>query len=203
MHENSNINGEFLLYNRLRNGEERAFKQLYDEHYRRLAVFANTILSDSDLARSVVQDVFVTLYEKREEINIHTSLKSHLFQSVRNRCLNILKHDKITRIHHQRILDNSSKIEKPFETLEYNELEKLITDVINSLPEQCKRIFRMSRYDNLSNQEIADHLVLSKRTVETQISKALKRLKEELLKSGLLEHTWIMTLLLIFFLDTF
>ena len=185
---------ELQLYNRLKSGEESAFRQLFDMYYRRLVAFANNMLADVDLSRGVVQDVFVMLYEKRNELNIHTSLKSHLFQSVRNRCLNIIKHDKIKRIHHQKIYESGSEVEQPFESLEYNELEELVTRIIEELPAECKKIFKMSRYEGVSNQQIAEELNLSKRTVETQISKALKRMREELSKSKLIDNVWLLAI---------
>ena len=188
MSEKSIDKEELLLYNRLKNGEGLAFKQLFDIYYRRLVAFANTMLADLDLSRGIVQDLFVMLYEKRNELNIHTSLKSHLFQSVRNRCLNVIKHEKIKNIHHQRIYENGSELELPFESLEYNELENLIIKIVERLPSECNKIFKMSRYDGLTNQEIAEKLSISKRTVETQISKALKRMREELAKSNLLDN---------------
>lgn len=177
---------DLLFISRLKKGEELAFKQLFDIYYRRLVAFANKLLTDPDLSRSLVQDVFVMFYEKRDEINIRTSLKSLLFQTVRNRCLNIIKQNKMQQEHHKRILEITPDYIKPFENLEYNELEECITKTVDNLPEQCKKIFEMSRYDGINNQEIADTLNLSKRTVETQISKALKRIRAELSEIGLL-----------------
>jgi len=178
-----------LFLSQLKKGDEQAFRQLFDIYYRRLVGFANKMLTDPDLSRSVVQDVFVMFFEKREEINIHTSLKSHIFQSVRNRCLNIIKQNKMQQEHHKRILEISPVQEQPFENLEYNELENCITKTVEDLPDQCKKIFTMSRYEGVNNQEIADTLNLSKRTVETQISKALKRLRTELSDRGLIKLT--------------
>jgi RNA polymerase sigma-70 factor (ECF subfamily) len=171
---------DLLLISRLQKGDEDAFRQLFDMYYRRLVAFANKMLTDIDLSRGVVQDVIVMLYEKRNKINIHTNLRSFLFQIVRNRCLNIIKKDKIKIEHHKHILQNKPIFEEPFENLEYSELENSIVKVIDNLPDQCKKIFTMSRYDGISNQNIADELQLSKRTVETQISKALKRIRDEL-----------------------
>lgn len=197
MSEKNNIQDHRLLLSGLKSGEEAVFRFLFDQYYRSLVAFANKFLGDSDTSRSVVQDVFVMLYDKREELNIHTNLKSHLFQSVRNRCLNILKHDKMKREHHQRIYDSGQEAEQPFESLEYAELEKCIATAINELPDQCRKIFRMSRYEGVPNQEIADQLTISKRTVETQISKALKRIRDELKHSGLLDNGWLLLLLLL------
>lgn len=201
MSENTSMHEDSLLLSGLKAGEERVFRHLFDKYYRPLVVFANRLLSDPDLSRSVVQDVFVMLYDKRGEINIHTSLSSHLFQTVRNRCLNVLKHNKMKREHHQRIFDSGTETEQPFQSLEYAELEHCIDLAINDLPAQCRRIFKLSRYDGVTNQEIADQLELSKRTVETQISKALKRIREELSKSGLLDNAWFLVLIYFHFLD--
>ncbi len=196
MLDNSLKHEDRFLLAGLKAGDEAVFKLLFDKYYRPLVVFANRILTDPDLSRSVVQDVFVMLFEKRSEINIHTSLSSHLFQTVRNRCLNVLKHNKMKREHHQRIFDSGNEAEQPFETLEYTELEQCIEKAISGLPDQCRKIFRLSRHDGVTNQEIADQLEISKRTVETQISKALKRIREDLAKSGLLDHSLYLILLL-------
>ncbi len=175
-----------LLLSGLKRGEERFYRLLFDKYYQPLVVFANRMLLDMDLSRSTVQDVFVMLFDKREEIVIHTSLNAHLYQSVRNRCLNHMKRDKMKNERHQIILDKGETFEKPSTSMEFNELEALIHSTIEVLPEQCRRIFKMSRQEGLTNQEIAENLAISKRTVETQISKALKRLREELGKHHLL-----------------
>ena len=194
MSDNPQMHEDRFLLAGLKTGDEGVFRQLFDKFYRPLVVFANRLLSDPDLSRSIVQDVFVMMYDKRSELNIHTSLQSHLFQSVRNRCLNVLKHNKMKREHHQRIFDSGNETEQPAETLEYAELERCLDAAINELPDQCRKIFKLSRYEGVTNQEIADQLQLSKRTVETQISKALKRIREELAKSGLLDSAWFLVL---------
>lgn len=177
MSNSINTTNNLALTAALKRGEEEAFRQLFDEYYYRLVVFANRLLNDLDLSRSTVQDVFVVLFDKKDEITVHTSLNALLHQMVRNRCLNLLKRDKMKRNHHQQILLQVDEIEQPLETLEYNELENAIHLIVNDLPAQCQRIFKLSRYQGKSNQEIADKLQLSKRTVETQISNALKQLR--------------------------
>ncbi len=167
-------------------GEEIFYRRLFDLHYNELVIFANRMLNDQDLARSIVQDVFVMFYEKRNEINIHTSLKALLYQSVRNRCLNYIKREKMTREHHKHLFLSGAGMTEPSQILEFKELEKIINNTIEALPNQCRRIFKMSRHEGQSNQEIARELSISKRTVETQISKALKRLRESLLKNNML-----------------
>jgi len=190
------IPDDITLAARLKRGEEIAFRYLFDKYYHRLVVFANRLLSDFDLSRSIVQDVFVMLYDKKTEITIHTSLNAMMHQMVRNRCLNYIKRDKMKREHHQQIFLQSNDSELPVQSLEYEELEKAINEVVEDLPAQCQRIFKLSRFEGQTNQEIADSLNLSKRTVETQISNALKRLRVELRQRDLLPP--ILTILCLF-----
>lgn len=165
----------------IKKGDENAFKAVFDLYYAQLVVFARKVVIDDDLARDLVQDVIVGFYEKRENLNIHTSLKAHLYQSVRNRCLNQLKHSQIRREHHANIFVDKKNEESYVEDkLQETELEHKIYQVVKALPDQCRKIFEMSRFDGTPNQQIADELSLSKRTVETQISKALKVLRKQL-----------------------
>lgn len=179
-------------------GDESAYKKLFLKYYSQLVVFARKVVVDDDLSRELVQDVFVSFYEKRKELNIHTSLKAHLYQSVRNRCLNQLKHSQIRREHHANIyLDKKDEEAFVEDKLQQTELEFKIHSIIKTLPEQCRKIFEKSRFEGVTNQEIADELNLSKRTVETQISKALKILRKNL--AGYLSLiAWLIVVLRIF-----
>lgn len=163
----------------LRSGKEQAYKDLFYTYFEPLTYFANKYLKDMDLSKDLVQGVFTQIYEKREDLKISSSLKSYLFQSVANRSVNQLKSDKIHLRHHEDIKHRSedSYQEDQLETLE---LEAKINRIVNGLPTQCQNIFKLSRFEHKSNQEIADQLGISKRTVETQISKALKVLRQSL-----------------------
>ncbi|MCW3804781.1 RNA polymerase sigma-70 factor [Plebeiibacterium marinum] len=169
------------LLTRLSRGDESAFEQIFVAYYQPLVVFANKLVFDIDMARDLVQGVIVHFYEKREEIQIHTSLKAHLYQSVRNKCLNHLKREQTLRTHHSVLFQESKEAEGAFhDIMEETELENKIFQVINTLPGQCRKIFEMSRFQGKTNQEIADELSISKRTVETQISNALKKMRQKL-----------------------
>ncbi|NPA36699.1 MAG: RNA polymerase sigma-70 factor [Chlorobi bacterium] len=177
-------------------GDEKAYEELFLTYYARLVVFAQKLLGDEDLSKEMVQDVFVMFYEKREVLNIHTSLKSHLYQTVRNRCLNEIKRTQIRREHHSGIYNDKKNQEAYFDDkVQQTELEARIFNIVQSLPAQCKRIFKMSRYEGINNSEIAEKLQLSKRTVETQISKALKILRQQLkgyVDTALILIFWLM-----------
>lgn len=132
-----------------------------------------------DAARDVVQEVMSHIYENRQNLRIQESLKAFLYRSVSNRSLNILKHNEVKSRHHHLIKENSDDSYQ-HDLIELSELEAHISKLIEELPTECRRIFKMSRLDHKSNQEIADELNISKRTVETQISKALKIFKTAL-----------------------
>jgi len=183
-----------FLISGLMNGNKHSFEELFKKYYSPLVVFAMKMVKDDDLARELVQDVFVNFYEKRESIVIHTSLKAHLYQSVKNRCINYINRDKNLRQHHL-IIEREGKENDLYiqNAMEESELDEKLMQVIHSLPEKCREVFEMSRFDGKSNQEIADALQISKRTVETQISKALKMLREKMS-----EYLWISAVCLIF-----
>ncbi len=170
---------ENTLITNLKLGKEAAYKELFFTYFEPLTLYAKKYLGDLDTAQDVVQEVFSYLFENRESLAITESLKSFLYKSVGNRSLNLLKHEGVKDRNHSLIKHNSSEaFEEDF--MELSELEVRISKLIDTLPPECARIFRMSRMEQKSNQEIADALNISKRTVETQISKALKVLRTAL-----------------------
>lgn len=174
------MNEKDLLY-KLSQGDEKAFEEIFSKYYQQLVVFATKFVYDIDLSRDLVQEVIVNFYEKHRVIEIHTSLKAHLYQSVRNRCLNYIKREQVIRTHHSSIYSDKKDDEQIFyDKMEETELENRIFQVIKSLPKQCQRIFEMSRFEGKSNSDIAEELSISKRTVETQISNALKKIRLKL-----------------------
>ncbi|TXK33866.1 RNA polymerase sigma-70 factor [Pontibacter qinzhouensis] len=164
---------------KIRLGEEAAFEKLFHTYYPALCLYAQKLLGDLDKAREVVQDVFVRLYEQREALPAITSVKPYLYKSVHNTCLNLLKQTAVHQDHQQHLL-YQSPISETSDAVEQAELEARLGEAIQQLPEQCRRIFEMNRFDGKKNKEIAEELQLSVRTVETQISKALKLLRTEL-----------------------
>ena len=172
---------DIQLIEGLAKGNRKAYEELFLKYYSSLVVFAQKLVNDTDMAKEIVQDTFVHFYEKRVEIKIHTSLKAHLYQSVKNRSLNYIKRENTIRAHHQLIesdlKDSQTVLNQQIEEVE---LEQRIFEAIKSLPDRCRDIFNKSRFEGMSNQEIADELTLSKRTVETQISKALRIIREKL-----------------------
>ncbi len=167
-----------LLAKELKSKE--VFEQIFRQFYAPLVVYACKYVTSIDIAREVVQDFFVRFYEKRDSLSIGISLKSYLYRSVYNCCINYLNQKNIQDRHLKTIeleRDHEENMEAEINTIE---LEYRIDKIINGLPPKCRQIFKMNRLEGLRNEEIAKQLNLSKRTVETQISKALKILRKEL-----------------------
>jgi len=143
-------------------------------------VYASKIVTSTDIAREIVQDFFVKLYEKRNTISIDVSIKSYLYRAVYNSCINYINQKNIQDRHLKNIVLERNDEENLENEINSVELQYRIYEVIEGLPAKCRRIFKMNRIEGLKNDEIAILLNLSKRTVETQISKALKILRRKL-----------------------
>ncbi len=171
-------NQDLYFFSRMKSGDESAFDYLFNFYYPGLVVYANRFLVNNHLAEEIVQGIFVKLWQDRRYIEINSSVKSYVFQSVKNKCLDILKHRKIkdhyaSKVRHEAETSN----EETWDTYVESELYLILIREIEKLPPECQKVFRYSRMRNLSNKEIAEKLGISVRTVENQISKALKILR--------------------------
>ncbi len=166
-------------FERIKNGDEKAFDDIFDTYYAGLCVFANKYVEDIDLAEDIVQELFIKIWIKREQLNINNSLRSYLFQSVNNSCLNHLKHLKI-RDNYKKHISSYKTDELHYDTLVEKELNLRIYNSIESLPEKRKIIFKLSRFGGLKYKEIAEKRKISIKTVKVQIGKALKTLRHDL-----------------------
>jgi len=174
----------------LKKGDNGAYKYLYDHHYNLLCNVAYQFLKDDFLAETIVDDIIFHLWEKRETIDITTSLRSYLVRAVRNRCLNHLNLEREKReVSFSALEDPNDNIhlfiqseEYPLATLLENELEKEIYSAIERLPLESKNVFKMSRFENKRYEEIAEELNISVNTVKYHIKNALTRLNADLSK---------------------
>lgn len=168
------------LLTTFKSGDVEGFNTLFYRHWADLFHLARKILEDDDLAKDTVQETFVSLYEKIAEREI-THIKSYLLQSVKYQCFMHLRSGKISEKHLQR-LKTVSAANYVEEYMDAAELQALLSQTIDSLPEKCREVFYLSRYELLSNKTIAEQLNISQKTVEHQITKALKTLKHSLHK---------------------
>ena len=157
------------------------FEILFTTHYSNLCSYANGFLKDLDASEEIVQEVMVKIWMNREDLKIKTSIESYIFRAVRNGSLNLLKHVNIREEYksYKERENESSQLSFEDEMIS-TELERKIRQAIDQLPLERRKIFIMSRYDGLTYNQIAVKLDLSVKTVENQMGKALKFLREEL-----------------------
>jgi RNA polymerase sigma-70 factor (ECF subfamily) len=165
----------------LKEGNESAFEMVFRTYYRPLCQYAYSFLNDRDEAEEVVQAAFINVWDKREQVEIQTSLKAYLYKIVRNSCLNVIKHEKVKQQHvaHE-MVHGESMHEGVSQSVISGELEERIAVAMKALPEQCRLVFQLSRFEELKYAEIAGQLGISVKTVENQIGKALKIMREQL-----------------------
>ncbi|MCE5345334.1 MAG: RNA polymerase sigma-70 factor [Bacteroidales bacterium] len=167
---------------RIRLGDEQAFELLFRKYYVRLCGFANKFLNNPEEAREIIQEVFIKIWEGREEIDPEDSLKSYLFKIAQNQSLNRLRklkvESKYKEIYKLVYIEHSEF--SSYESLMVRELDKNIITALNTIPPKCKRIFELSRNEGLKYSEIAEVMNISVKTVEAQMSKALNILRFEL-----------------------
>lgn len=157
--------------------DKASFEALFRKFFPALMEFCKKFVPDEDDAREIVHTVFINLWEKRDSLDTSTTLKSYLFTSVHNRSLNMLRDRKKFSKEEMPDIASETNIQSQMESME---LEEKINEVIAKLPEKCREVFELSRFEGLKYGEIADKLGISVKTVENQMSKALKILRENL-----------------------
>jgi len=168
-------------FDALASGDITAFEMYFKSFYQPLCNYAYSFLQDRDEAEEIVQSTFLSVWEKRESLKFHTSGKSYIYAMVRNACLNAIKHEKIK----QRYAGEEMALAEPgyesvSQTMASIELEARIQMAIEKLPEQCRLVFKLSRFEELKYSEIAEQLQISVKTVENHMGKALKLMREQL-----------------------
>jgi RNA polymerase sigma-70 factor (family 1) len=162
-------------------GNERSFEQLFKSYYPRLCAYAVTMIQDRDEAEEIVQTLFCRLWEQRANLDITISMQAYLFRAVRNATLNHIKKTQIRDAYKTMNLDNiNENPEYQPDRIAESDISKRLENAIAGLPEQCRLIFKMSRFEELKYKEIADQLGISIKTVENQMGKALKILRGSL-----------------------
>lgn len=166
-------------------GKDKAFRELYDVYYRRLFCIARQYLQDEFIAETIVSDVFFHLWESRKSLLIQTSLNAYLIRSVRNYSINYLQKNYVEKEVSLNNIDITSPLlflsdDYPLGRLIEKELAQKIHEEINALPEETRRVFVLSRIEELKHEEIATKLNISVNTVKYHIKQALSVLRERL-----------------------
>jgi len=174
---------ELFIVKKMIDGDIDSFKYFFDRYYNDLCNFVHVYLHDQVLSEEIVQDIFVYFWENREKLKINTSVKSYLFSASKFKSLNLLRDTKTQK----KIVEKIGRID-PIQTHEHessyidtDEFRKILDSAVDQLAPKCREIFLLSKQKELSNKEIAEQLGISVKTVENQMTIALKKLREYLI----------------------
>jgi len=171
---------DLLIFKKIKDGDIKAFETLFRSYYEPLCHYACQWVENMESAEEIVQDLFYILWKERKNLQIFTSVNGYLYRSVKNKSLQQVEKAKVREEYRNRYAGNAAiETFTPQEELEYKELEQQISDMLLLLPERRQKIFRMNRMEGKKYSEIAEELHISVKTVEAEISKVLKELRNK------------------------
>ena len=176
-----NIN-EKKQIKQIKRGDIKTFEVVFKSYYEEMCRFAISYIKDKDLAEEIVQDVFYTIWEKRKEIKIKSSLRAYLFTAVKNKSLKYIRKEE-SKSKYTKYIQNTkaeNNVVTPYDEINSKELNDIINLTLQKLPERTREIFKMNRYQGLAYKEIATKLSVSIKTVEANMGKALKIFRKAL-----------------------
>ena len=163
------------------------FQSVYKTYYSRLCVFAYGFLQNENDAEEIVQNVIMKLWEQKDKINEIENMQAYLFRSVKNQCLNFIKRDKLANVYKTEAWKELKELEEQTMSStqpEDNEQQiKQLKEAIETLPERCQEVLKMSKFEGLKNKEIADELQISLKAVEANISRAFTLIRKNFKKN--------------------
>lgn len=164
------------LMDRMRSGDAVALKLIYNKYWNRLYLSAYNILKDQQICEDIIQEIFIKLWNKRENIEIKVSLKSYLFASTRYEVYRQVRYGSVYEGLFENVYD---RMETPSEygNIEHRELLSQINSIVDKLSTKCKVVYKLSREEQLSHKQIASQLDISPKTVENHLNKALRQLR--------------------------
>ncbi len=176
---------ELVLFGKLKKGSRDALKYFFESYYDDLCNFVNQFLSDESQSEEIIQDIFVYIWENRKKITIVSSVRSYLYAAARNKVLNFIRSKK----NHAKMLDQLTKNEQysnaqPDQIVYENQLNEFVHKAADDLPAQCKKVYTLSRDKGYSNKEISKEMNIAVKTVENQITIALKKLRDSISMNG-------------------
>ncbi len=174
---------DLFLFKKIKEGSIETFEKVFKEYYSPLLYFSAGITGRTEASEEIIQDLFYHIWKERESIFILTSLKSYLYTAVRNRSLQYCQRQKSEQSYKEGVQSNGfieNSGTSPQESLEAKELEEIINKTMVKMPERQLRIFKMHRFENKKYADIAEALSVSVKTVEAEMSKALKALRKEI-----------------------
>jgi len=172
----------------IRKGDAKVFEELFNVYYRRLIIYAVSYVEENQVAEDIVQEIFFSIWKNRKDNLINTSISSYLYRAVHNRSIQYLRHKKVMSDYEEKHLLKIKEAEMMYglsgdyhySEIQYSEIEKIMNQTFDTLPEKTREIFRLSRENNTTNRKIAEAMKIDVKTVEYHISKTLKLLRHAL-----------------------
>jgi RNA polymerase sigma-70 factor, ECF subfamily len=174
------LNDLFIL-TKIKEGNVKAFEQVFRLYYTPLCLYSASITGKMDSAEEIVQELFYVFWKERETIQIFHSIKSYLYGAVRNQSLQFCEHEEVKQRYNELFMNANTETDStPEDEMEYKELEFVIQQTLHRLPRRCAQIFHMQRFEDKKYSEIATELSISVKTVEAEMTKALKALRKDI-----------------------
>ena len=178
MHKETFSEREF--FSSFQQGEEKGFAHYFHQYYNTMLFFADGIIKDKDAAKDIVEESFLRLWEKRQTLQSQGFIKSYLYSTVKNFCLQKIRNEKRHKLHHERIHYLSDKLaSSAHEHLVRTELFYLLSDAINELPPAIGKVIRLTYIDGKDYNEISQELGRSKETIRKQKTRGIELLKKK------------------------
>ncbi|MEG1544781.1 MAG: RNA polymerase sigma-70 factor [Tannerellaceae bacterium] len=173
------LNDLFIL-TKIKEGDLGAFESLFKLYYTSLCLYATSITGQKEVAEEIVQELFYVFWKERQRLQLFYSVKSYLYGAVRNRSLQYGEHQEVRNRYRETMDTDKADPTDPQQELEYKELEELINRTLQKLPARRLQIFRLHRFEGKKYAEIAEALSLSVKTIEAEMTKALKILRKKI-----------------------
>ncbi|MEX0315555.1 MAG: RNA polymerase sigma factor [Allomuricauda sp.] len=176
MKNNLSKNSDLIL--QLKKGNADAYAYLVDTYNHKLCLYANSLMNDIPISEDIVQNVFIRVWERRDNLKSSFSIKSYLYKSVYNACINEYKKNQSVTALEKKYIEELDRIVEDKDEAALEKLIGLVKEAIQELPPKCKEIFLLSKKEGLTNMEIAEYLNISKNTIERQINIAFSKIRE-------------------------
>lgn len=172
---------EQFIYSQMVEGDKKAFRFFFDKYYIDLCNLVNVYIHNEAIAEEIVQDIYIYFWERKENIQIESSVKAYLLRASKNKSINYLRNKKTKQSIHEKLREAAEiTYEMPSNLLDAQQLREIIENAIKNLPEKCREIYRLAKVKEMSYKEISEELGISVKTVDNQMGNALKKLREQL-----------------------
>ena len=171
---------ELVLFEKMKIGDKKAFKFFFEAYYSGLCNYVNLFVRNESLSEEIVQDVYIYVWNNRKKIKIHNSVRAYLFTASKNKGINHIRNEKVRNTALHKLKDYiQDYVPQPDEILQEQEFQKILNEATEKLPPRCREIFLLSRKHGYTNEKIAAELNISPKTVENQMTIALRKMRKQ------------------------